>query len=208
MYQFKRSTSSPLRRSAALLTVAFMMALVGCSATPTSSVEEPSNRGSLPELLQSSLSEASSGFEKDVLERAIKTGEIAAADYEEAVSKYLTCVTGDGVDLDAVMQPNGIYKWKPNNVSDLDSYGEITNRCADGTVMRIEGLYKLQVVNPGMLPNNEAVVKCLSDNGVAPNGYDATQFDKDVENGFSDTPLDVKNDLTVMCLNSLGYSVG
>ncbi len=198
------------RRPVSLIGVAVLscLLLVGCTSTPTSTVQNPTSQDSFPELLQAAADEATSDFEKDVLDRAVENGKIAAADYEEAVSKYLTCVQDAGIDLDATMQPNGIYAWTPNNVTDLDKYGEVTNDCADGTVMRIEGLYKLQVANPDMLPNDEAAVQCLQENDVAPAGYDVKQFDEDLEAGFDGSGIDTDDDLVQMCLNSLGFAVG
>jgi hypothetical protein len=179
-----------------------------CTSTPSSSVSAPSSQLSFPEQLKAARAEATSDFERKVLDSAIKTGSISAADYEQAVSVYLKCTSAAGVTIDAIKQPNGIYKWVPQGVTDLNKYGEVTNKCADGTTMRIEGLYKLQVANPNMLSSDEAVVECFHKNNVGPKGYDAKQFDKDFANQFAGSAINVKSDLAQMCLNSLGYAVG
>lgn len=197
-------------RRAALAIGALLLAasLSACTSTPTSSVSGPSSQLSFPELLKADRAEATSDFERGVLDRAISTRTIAAADYEEAVSRYLDCAKAASITIDVIKQPNGIYKWVPKNVSDLDKYGEVTNKCADGTTMRIEGLYKLQVANPNMLSSDEAAAECFQKNNVAPKGYDAAQFNKDFADKFAHSDVDVRSDLAQMCLNSLGFSVG
>ena len=50
------------------------------------------------------------GFERDELNRAVKTGRIDPADYETVHDKYLECMANAGYDEHDTKMPDGLYK--------------------------------------------------------------------------------------------------
>ncbi len=152
---------------------------------------------------------AESDFEREVLDRAIETGSIAAADYDEAVTRYVACAKDAGHTIEAVMQSNGIYRWEERASVDEDRYFDDTSECGFATgLATIESLYKVQVANPTGLPQGEAVVACLREAGVVDETYDSDQFWADSESAWNDAPYDVTDVAVTTCLSSLGFAVG
>lgn len=191
--------------SAAATSLLAFGALVGC--TSGQEVQEAPGGVSFAEQLEIERDGATSDFEREVLDRAVETGEIAAADYEEAVSRYLECTTAAGYTIETIKQPNGIYRWQPINVTDDQAYLDDTYVCAEGTTMIIEALYKLQVVNPDGLDLASAAIACLVENGVVDGSYTVEEFNQDAPDGFEDAPFDATDQLAVMCLTSLGFGI-
>lgn len=194
------------RRAARIATALGLVALAGCGQSGQSTGRPPGTQ-TLAEALEVESDFATSEFERDVLDRAKERGSIAAADYEEAVSRYLECAGAAGHAIDTVKQPNGIYRWLPRESVDEDAYLDDTYRCAEGTTMIIEALYKLQVMNPDGLDIGTAAVRCLRENGLVDEAYGLEDFNDDAAEGFSGTPFDASGELAVMCLTSLGFGV-
>jgi len=190
--------------------VLIALASTGCSS-PVAGPIDPSGMGPgwLQEQFHLDLNEATSDFERDVLTRAISTGAIEPADYEEAVSRYLQCTSAAGYTIDTEKQSNGIYRWLPRNIDDahLQAYIDDTTACARGTTMIIEGLYKVQVANPDGLDQASAMARCLITYDVVDASYTAADFTKDFGENFAHAPYTVKDPTVIICLTSLGFAV-
>ncbi|MDR0284258.1 MAG: hypothetical protein LBI33_05120 [Propionibacteriaceae bacterium] len=165
--------------------------------------------GWLQQSYELSLKTAASDFERDVLGRAVSTGAIAPEDYEEAVSRYLSCTKSAGLVIDTVKQLNGIYQWLPQGVTDANfqDYMDKTTRCAEGTTMAIEGLYKVQVANPEGLDAATAAAQCLVKYGVVEALYSGDDFTKDLDDNFAHAEYKVTDPNVTMCLASLGFAI-
>ena len=201
-------------RGGSVVVLLLLIITAGCTASPKviapGSLDDPGRGGGwLQQQFVFAAEVATSDFERDVLKRAASTGAIAADDYEEAVSRYLRCAAAAGWEIDAVKQANGVYRWLPQNVTaaKLKMYGEDTNRCAEGTVMNIEGLYKVQVVNPDGSDTPTAVTSCFQEHAVAPASYTAKDFTRDYAENFEHAPYVLSDPNVVMCLTSLGFTV-
>ncbi|CAM4041861.1 hypothetical protein NOGI109294_23350 [Nocardiopsis gilva] len=169
---------------------------------------------SLVEQYKQMRDEATSDFEREVFERAIKKGEIAPEDYEEAFNKYMECAEGAGLDETYTKLPNGIYKlvkWDAGGADDEKAnqeHFEKSAECADGTIARIEAMYQQQVGNPEQFDDPRKVaVQCLIEAGIAPADYTEEQFDKDFESAFEDADFDVTDPKAEECLHTAGYSL-
>ncbi|WP_147463586.1 hypothetical protein [Cellulomonas triticagri] len=196
-----------MRRRGAAVLAACGMVLAGCG-TSGQAVQPTQVNRTFAEALQTESEHASSDFEREVLGRALESGEIVAADYEEAVSRYLACAAEAGHLIDTVRLPNGIYQWLPRGDSDPQAYMDDTYVCAQGTTMIIEALYKLQITNPDGRDIAEVALECLTEAGVTDGSYTVAQFNDDVVDGFDRAPFDVADEGAAACLVPLGVAVG
>ncbi|MFC4561071.1 hypothetical protein ACFO4E_04290 [Nocardiopsis mangrovi] len=155
--------------------------------------------------------DATSDFERDVFDRAIENGEIAAEDYEDAFNRYRQCAQDAGLEETYERRPDGIYSITPpvlNGESDIDEYMEVSGDCADGTTMRIEALYQTQINNPGLIEDTRLLtVDCLVAEGLVPDDYDADRLDADVSDGFAEAPFDPADPEARECLRQGGYGI-
>jgi hypothetical protein len=165
---------------------------------------------SLVEQFEQARENATTDFERDVLDRAIAAGEISAADYEEAFSRYRECVEDAGVEETYEMRPDGLYAITPPKLdgqAEADEYMEVTGQCADGTTMRIEALYNTQVNNPGLVEDTRLLaVDCLIEEGLAPADYTVETLHADAEAAFEDAPFDPMAPEAQECLVKGGYN--
>lgn len=85
-------------------------------------------------------------FERDVLNRAVKTGRIDPADYEAAHDKYLECMANAGYDEHDTKMPDGLYKSSETMDPNIDSkqWFKQSVTCSDHTTGIIEGLFRDQ----------------------------------------------------------------
>jgi hypothetical protein len=151
-----------------------------------------------------------SDFEHDVLERAVETGAITAADYEEAFARYEQCVADVGYTDTWVKNTNGLYVITPPPLDEdtVDRYGELTTECADGTTMRIEALYAMQQSNPELLADpREVAITCLHGLGSVPATFSVEDFDALMNSGFADAPFDLTDPEVTGCLHGAGYAI-
>lgn len=202
-----RSGSEPMGlRRPAWTVMAVCVMVAGCGDSGQTS-GPPAGSRTFAEALEAEAASATSNFEREVLSRAAESGAIAAADYEEAVSRYLACTADAGYVIDAQKLPNGIYRWIPQDITDDVAYLDDTYACAEGTTMILEALYKLQVTNPDGKDLGTVAIECLRDNGVVDGSYTLEDFNADVPGGFADAPFDGTSEAATMCLTSLGLGV-
>lgn len=118
---------------------------------------------------------AASDFEKAALDRAIETGRIDPADYEEAFSRYRRCAEDAGLAGTYTKQSNGIYMiTPPADLGDgIDAYAATMQDCAaKAGLMSLEALLRTQVDNPDLLSDPRLVaVRCLIKAGLVPAAY-------------------------------------
>lgn len=191
--------------------------MVGCSGStqPAQHASATSGQevlaGSMTELFQQYLAEEEpTDFERGVLERAVSTGQISQADYDEAFNRYTQCTSDLGFDEKWTKLSTGLYQITPPTFADqaaADVYAEQSTDCADGTVMMIEALFAQQQANPNLLADPRAVaVQCLLEGGFVDASYTVDDFDQDI----ADPPnasFDVANTEANTCLSSAGFSV-
>lgn len=204
---------------------ALLAALVAAALLPgcTPAVEQPrptggeriaAGFGALVEqhLARDDLSE----FEREVLERARETGEIAAEDYETAHAREAACLADAGFDVEHEKLANGLYASTPRlaHVADnaergrlVDAYMAATVRCGEGVSIVIESLYTLQQGNPDLLADqDEAAVQCLRRAGLVPGDYTAETFAAELTNSFRGSPFDPGSDAARACFAGVGLA--
>ncbi len=212
-----KSRRSPAAAAVAALLMCGVVALTGCSSTtpaekPADSPVQERLAGSMTELFEQQLQNPNlSEFEREVFERAVKTGSISQADYDEAFNRYEQCVSDLGYKDTWEKLPNGLYRITPPplaNQAAVDKYREQTEECADGTTMRIEGIFTQQQSNPNLNADPRAVaIQCLLKGGHTDASYTADDFERDSETGFQDAPFDVSDSDVQTCLYSAGYAI-
>jgi hypothetical protein len=198
-----------------------VLLLTACTAAPGTPSSQPGGQKLAPSLValfQQTLERHKarlSAFEREVLERAIKTGSIPAADYEDAFSRRTACMTQAGYRDQVKKMPNGIYQITPTPPAGTDGktwiekWADSDRKCASGNLIIIEGLYRTQQGNKELLSDPlEIAVRCLVKEGLAP----ATFTAKDLENWLTkhDPPLPFSpaDPKAQTCFSNAGIGVG
>lgn len=128
------------------------------------------------------LNRATSDFERSVL----ADGTITRAEYEEAVSRYVTCMTETGFAV-TLEEQHGYYVYSYHDAPGLDAADA---RCVEGNTAVIAGLYVDQLTNPGADDIDTLIVACLVREGLVDSDYTTEQFAGDATSGalpFDDT---------------------
>lgn len=213
-----RHTQNARRRLLTAVTVvACLTGIAGCggedepAGQPTGGQRLAANLTAL--ITQRLQSPEISAFERDVLQRSAKAGAIADGDYEEAHSRYATCVKAAGYTEDYKKLPNGVYQISlrlPPDADDSysDKWFKASGDCAKGTLAVIEAIYTLQKGNQQLRSDpNEVAALCLVQAGAAAPDYTADKFSKDLESNFADAPYSLKDPKVTTCLSNAGISV-
>jgi hypothetical protein len=158
--------------------------------------------------------ETLSDFERDVFTRAVATGRIDPADYEEAHRRYDLCLRDAGVELTYSKGSDGTYliinpstgPWSE------DEFESIDYSCYHGVLPNVEALFHLQQNNPDLLADSrEVAVRCLLKAGLVPSSYSVDDFGRDAdgvspyEPPFMNAPFDGQDPVAVQCLRGAGY---
>jgi len=165
----------------------------------------------LVEQFKDARARAKSDFEREALDRAIKTGKIDPADYEQAFSRYRQCAEDAGLKETYTKLPNGIYRvTPPSGLKDVDAYGKSMTECASKAgLISLEALFRTQVDNPDLLADPQlVVVRCLVKNGLVPADYSVDKL-----SAFLKSDLSKKSDFDPMtveaqkCLTAGGIAI-
>lgn len=172
----------------------------------------PGEKISLVEEFKKARRQARTDFERGIWDRAIKTGRISQADYEESFSRYRQCAQDAGYRETYTKQANGTYRITPPQLTEdkaLDQYLKTTNDCANNAGLpRVEALLRTQADNPDRLADpREVVVRCLLKEGLVTADYTAEQLGEAAKNGFRKVPFDLADPRAEQCLSSGGYTV-
>ena len=185
---------------AAMLSMTLLCGCVGQKSTQNqaqekSSIErsgslaqEKSNAERIESLESIFKSEASrkdlDDFERDMLNRAVKTGRIDPADYEAAHDKYLECMANAGYDEHDTKMPDGLYKSSETMDPNIDSkqWFKQSVTCSDHTTGIIEGLFRDQQDNPERYKDPGILAaQCLMDAGIVDKTYTAAKFNESAQ---------------------------
>jgi hypothetical protein len=164
----------------------------------------------LVDQFKEALTRASSDFERGVLDRAISSGKITAADYEEAFNRYRQCAQDSGITETYTKEPTGFYRIEPPaDIKDIDKYMNDTGVCAKNAgLMSIEALYRTQVDNPDLLGDpREIVVRCLVKAGLVGADYTAEKLMAFVQGGLKTGDFDARAPEAQKCFTAGGIAV-
>ena len=180
-----------LMKNVVLLAVMLSMTLLcGCGGQKSTQnrAQEKSSTERI-ESLESMFKSAASrkdldDFERDVLNRAVKTGRIDPADYETAHDKYLECMANAGYDEHDTKMPDGLYKSSETLDPNIDSkqwFKQVTS-CSAHTTDTIESLFRDQQDNPERYKDTGILAaQCLMDAGIADKTYTAAKFNESAQ---------------------------
>ena len=198
-----------------------VLCVAGCAATP-----EPTESGSLPitsapnsvsptaETLAGSLPEffqrvldmtdPSPGV-RAVIEQAIASGSLGAADYEAAHAAYAQCMTQHGFEPSFRKTPEGYYIELPyTGVAAQQALDDALQVCAAGFNL-IDILYRVQQSNPSLVADgNLQAVQCLRRYGIIDATYTVDDFNRD--RTAAAFPFDVYQVDANNCLYTAGYA--
>ena len=123
-------------------------------------------------------------FERDALNRAVKTGRIDPADYETAHDKYLECMANAGYDEHDTKMPDGLYKSSKTLDPNIDSkqwYKQVIS-CSAHTTDTTESLFRDQQDNPERYKDTGILAaQCLMDAGIVDKTYTAAKFNESAQ---------------------------
>jgi hypothetical protein len=187
----------------------------GCGVDSKTEAMPPQGSGEqmkpLVEQFRDARTRATSDFEKAALDRAIATGRIDPADYEEAFSQYRRCAEDAGLAGTYTKQPNGIYKiTPPSNLGDgIDAYAKTMQDCAaKAGLMSLEALLRTQVDNPDLLSDPKLVaVRCLIKAGLVPASYTPDDLMTFLRGDMASGDFDPMNAEAQKCLTAGGIAI-
>jgi len=144
---------------------------------------------SLTDLFQKTLDQGANNamgltdLEQQVLERAVGTGAISAADYERVFAVFTGCMSQQGVNVTWQKESDGVY-YPPlidyQVVSFTSAQWSSANSTCQPNVYAVQQLYMVQQANPDLLADpSQAVVACLRRNGLVDASYTSQDFDND-----------------------------
>ncbi|MBT1179038.1 hypothetical protein [Bifidobacterium vespertilionis] len=212
-----------LRRAAELLScVGLLVSLTACS-TPWSGNDTGDAQSSGARIAPSMSAlfdqyltkDTLSQFERDVLQRAKKTGKISAEDYETAHGKQAACMAENGWQEQTRKLSNGLYQTTgvtpvPSTDAEVNKYMEASNTCSEGTSKIIESLYQLQQGNPGLLADPyETAVECLKKSNLVDNAYTGRKLENALNGDGTSKglPFDATSDAAQSCFTGAGLAV-
>ncbi|MER7960294.1 hypothetical protein [Streptomyces sp. NPDC096030] len=205
-----------MRRSSAMrqaVAVAAMLAAV-------SACTEQRQPGSLPPALhaqlQLGLEQSSTEFERRVFRDALAMGGISQKDYEEAFTLYRRCVRSAGLIEHYQQLPSGIYRIVGSNArtqKQMESAAKKIESCADGTTMRIEATYRMQLFNPnGEKDLLKLAAECLRDKGEVGPQYDGKRLREDLREFQTQQvggkpAAHLRSPAAIDCLYNVGFAI-
>lgn len=202
-----------------LVSVLIVALLAGCSAAPAQPSASTGQRlaPNLVALFQQTLERQKarlSPFEKQVLERAIANGKIAAVDYEEAFSRRTACMKQAGYNDQVTKLPTGIYQLTPNPPAGADpktwieKWADSDKKCASGNLIIIESLYRTQQGNDELLADPlEVAARCLVKEGVAPATFTARNLEDWLTKQNPPLPFNAGDPKAQLCFSNAGIAV-
>jgi len=179
----------------------------GCdSSTPTISPTVQTLAGSLTEYFQKVLDMANPSPDvRQVIERAIASGHLAATDYESAHAAYAQCMAQHGFEPSFRKTPEGYYIELPyTNITDHQALNDADETCSSGFAL-IDIMYRVQQTNPSLVASQSLqAVQCLRRYGIVDASYSVDDFDRD--RGADTFPFDVYQTDANNCLYEAGYA--
>jgi hypothetical protein len=186
--------------AAVLVAAAVAWAISGCTAS------EAGNDSLWSADIAQAKAAATSDFERAVFE----DNTVTVAEYTEAVQRFVTCVTENGLPTFTAEDPHntGLYSYVMTSSgtaaadADNDTYGRAADLCSPGTSALIEPLYSSMTGNPTREDESLVRVRCLDRAGLVEASYTAEQYTAD-ETGDS-FPFDRESEAAIRCFVNPG----
>lgn len=184
----------PLSARAGGVLLAAVLALTACQASDDATAPDPASSvgtvgtdkeggtdagdgtsagGAYAAQFEQARQAATSDFERDVL----ADDEITRAEYEEAYQRYVDCMAGKGITV-SLLDQGGRYFVSVAAEDDEAFQDEEREEgsCVEGTTALISPLYVQILTNPNQEDEDELIVACLIDLGLADPSFTAEQW--------------------------------
>ncbi|MFJ6230218.1 hypothetical protein ACIQF8_09540 [Pseudarthrobacter sp. NPDC092184] len=194
--------------------------IAACSGSDQGNSERRVIAENFSELVSTALGDPNlQEFDREVLERAERTGRIEQADYDEAYSRFAQCMETSGEPVNLTKLSNGLYRVENAPLSDgetIESAMSTVTTCSEGTISRLGELYSIQQGNPELLANPyEIAYKCLESKGLVDSDLPLEEFQKafrsegDGESSLEERmPFDPYGDEAQACFAGANMSIG
>lgn len=157
-----------------------------------------------------------SHWDEAVMKKALETGAISQADYEEGASLFMACMNDAGMNFTSRTHLNGVIEFvaPQRATSEEESAQQATAqaKCYESTFAATQELFRMQQANPDLLSNFPlATANCLKSAGVVSDDFTEKDFVEAIQprdEGESAALLDFEDERVQTCLYSLGYSIG
>lgn len=163
--------------------------LVGCGSAPP-----PSGAELWRAEISNAIPEATSDWEREILERSAEQGFISDEDFAYAEQMYLQCMADRGVPLTKTIDPvtgGRTYATEAMEPGPLnDAVPEIQRECSIANGIGVRSLYASMRKNPDFRDPDELMAECLAREGLVDAGYSGEDFDRDMTSGSSPYDLD------------------
>ena len=163
-----------------------------------------------------------SEFEQAVFTRAVQTGKISQANYEEAQRQFNQCLEDVGWNVTWMKGADGVYVFA-DSTPEIDSQAAVdqwiadSDRCGTGSLNEIGASYCIQQDNPWLYKDEYlAVIACWDRAGKTIPGYGPADLKREMDatlaQGYyvpSDYSFDTSDQVVMACLrgNGFGFSV-
>ncbi|GAA1864513.1 hypothetical protein GCM10009751_23290 [Myceligenerans crystallogenes] len=146
-------------------------------------------------------SNTSSDFAREVLH----DGEISDAEYADMEKMFGDCLQDGGIEFSG-FAPDGSYETSAAPNPD-DTRGIVTGCEAKIGSDVIGALHDIIRVNPENIDAGQAATECLVERGVVADGYDVSDYERDLEGRFADAgslPLELRGAFLECASNPFG----
>lgn len=175
------------RKAVVGVALALGLLLTGCTQQETapegsSSPSDALSRqtpvdSSFKAVIEDYLRQATNDFERDALKRALETGRVSEADYQEAVNGMLQCLGGRGFPSIAEPDPQtGVVRYLTEGSTEGDGFEAAFEECSIGTTYLVGSLYDQMATNPDNADFVELIAQCLVRKEVYPAGFTKEEF--------------------------------
>lgn len=204
-------------RPLALLVTALSitMALSACTSAPPPDTGRlaPSFRALAQQYLDQSEDELSE-WDRAVVEKAVKTGRISQADYDEGADNFEACMIAGGERWTRTRHLNGVVEFQPPQVfttaEEDDNQVRVQGECYTSGYAATQELFAIQQVNPELLSNFSLVaLNCLKKAGMLAEGFPLDEYERVMgPHDFPvEYPFDVMDPRSQTCLWSTGSAI-
>lgn len=202
---------SPYSRIAILVPLVLALSLASATAaglqgTPSAS---PTASGPHAATFADARSRATSDFERQVLADDL----ITYAEYQEAATRWIACMTDAGEMASTEPDPDVPYAvayvqhldtmiGTPGAEATIAVQDQVFTTCAIGTIRLVDAVYRAVLTNPADEDMSTLIVACLQRQGIAPASYGPEAFDADFVQHTGTPPFDPGDPRVGSCLNN------
>jgi hypothetical protein len=182
---------------------ATLMALAWAAAGCSSGEEKASGAELWKAEFAAAVEQATSDWEREMLERAAESGQLTDGDFAYAEQMFLQCMADRGVPAEKETDPDtGYFGYSFDDPDGLDALA-IQKECSQGNGLVVRALYTSQRGNPDFEDVNELMAECLVREGLVAEGYSGDDYERDMT--ANDPSFDQSSDDLMRCqVNPVG----